>query len=101
MEFTQLTASFDRLTLPMITYSTPILQLINAIRGGWLWVCRATNAGRTCVLQSRRPAGVAIVTADDLHLLAVAPAALREELQQRLSAPDFTQTKSVEAGRGC
>ncbi|MGY3075050.1 hypothetical protein ACVWZZ_001421 [Bradyrhizobium sp. LM6.10] len=87
MEFTQLTASFDRLTLPTITYSTPILHLINAIRGDWLWVYRATNAGRTCVLQARRPAGE-----PRYHYCrrsppaAVAPAALGEGLQQRLSA---------------
>jgi hypothetical protein len=43
-------------------------------------------AGRAFSKLADRLANLAIVTADDLHLLAVAPAALGEGLQQSLSA---------------
>jgi hypothetical protein len=44
------------------------------------------QAGSAFSKLADRLANLAIVTADDLHLLAVAPAALGEGLQQRLSA---------------
>ncbi|MET4217633.1 hypothetical protein ABIB00_002842 [Bradyrhizobium sp. LB14.3] len=71
----------------MITYSTPILHLINAIRGDWLWsIGRPMPARRAFSKLADRLANLATVTADDRHLLTVAPAALGEGLQQRLSA---------------